>query len=206
MSPVRVKPTSRLSKRLALNHTSPRSKSMPPAKLTCSRSSGASSAGMLTRSTPMMTSDGTGMSRTTPISSEIIVGVPQPSLPIGATTKWPSASGKIVLMSLAIRLMLATTSCGNRIEFTAPVRTPAISAGVSRVRLRLSRPPTPIRVKPKPSWIGVNSAVTSTRKAKPSRPSGNLVLMIPKALRSMTPWKDSSSAPMYSPAAGSKRR
>ena len=84
MSPVSVKPTSRLSKRLALNQIRPRSKSMPPAKLTCSLSSGASSAGMLTRSTPMMTSAGTGMSRMTPISSEISVGVPQPSLPIGA--------------------------------------------------------------------------------------------------------------------------
>ena len=58
---------------------------------------------------------GVGMSRMTPSSSEISVGVPQPSLPIGPTMKCPSASGKIVLMSLTIRVMLATMSCGNRI-------------------------------------------------------------------------------------------
>jgi len=52
----------------------------------------------------------------------------------------------------------------------------------------------------------VNSAVTRISSAKPSLPSGSLVLMMPTALSEMTPWKVSSSAPKYSPLAGSSPR
>ena len=199
MSPSSVNSTRRLSNSDALNQSMPWSKSMPPAKLTCSLIRAASSAGRKQRSTPRKTICGVGISRMTPISSEISVGVPQPSLPMGPSRKWPSSMGKIAFRSLTIRVILATTSCGNRMLFIAPVRTPSISALVSSVRLWPSRPPTPISVKPKPSWIGMNSAVIRTRSAKPLLPSGIFVLMMPTALRSMMSWKVSSSAPKYSP-------
>ena len=58
---------------------------------------------------------------------------------------------------------------------TAPVRTPCASGSSSIARLRPSRPPTPISVKPKPSWKpGLNSAVMMISSEKPGVPSGQL--------------------------------
>ena len=42
-------------------------------------------------------------------------------------------------------------------------------------------------MKPKPSWIGANSAVMMMRSEKPLLPSGSLVLRTPTALRWMMP-------------------
>jgi len=134
------------------------------------------------------------MSITMPSSSEISVGVPHPSFPIGATTTWSCAIGKNACRSLTIRVMFPTTSGGKRTLFTEPVRTPWRRASVSSERLSASSPPTPISVKPNPSCTGVNSAVTRIRSAKPLLPSGSFVLMIATAFSETTPSNESSSA------------
>ena len=43
------------------------------------------------------------------------------------------------------------------------------------------RPPTPRRVKPRPSWMAVNSAEITITNEKPGLPSGICVSMTPKA-------------------------
>jgi hypothetical protein len=43
-------------------------------------------------------------------------------------------------------------------------RTPDWSAVTETARWMPQRPPTPVSVKPKPSWIGVNSAEMTIRK------------------------------------------
>ena len=59
-----------------------------------------------------------------------------------------------------------------------PSRTPAPQRVERAVRLTPSSPPTPISVKPKPSWIGANSAVMMMSSEKPALPSGSFVLRI----------------------------
>ena len=106
-----------------------------------------------------------------------------------------------------MRGAFATTFVGNMIPLIAPVRTPCISASSRIVRFSPSRPPTPISVKPKPSWNPVpNSAVMITSSEKPFEPSGILVVMSPIALSERKSATVSSSAPAYSPCSGSKNR
>ena len=81
------------------------------------------------------------------------VGVPQPSFAIGPIRNVPCCGGKIVRRSLMIRGAFATTSVGNMIPLIAPVRTPSMSGSRRIVRLRPSSPPTPMSMKPKPSWM-----------------------------------------------------
>ena len=83
-----------------------------------------------------------------------------------------------------IRGALATTSFGNMTLFD---RAGAHALGQRLeqfiVRLRPSSPPTPISVKPKPSWMPVpNSAVMMISSEKPGWPSGSFVVMRPMAL------------------------
>ena len=82
-----------------------------------------------------------------------------------------------------------------------PVRTPSRSASTFIVRLMPSSPPTPVRVKPKPSWIGGNSAVMMISSEKPGLPSGSRVVSSPIALRLSTA-NDSSRTPGVLAAVG----
>ena len=66
-------------------------------------------------------------------------------------------------------------------------------------------PPTPLRVKPKPSCTAVNSPKTSSSSAQPSSPPGSLVVRMPIALIDTGP-KLSSRIPAYSPLSGSRYR
>ena len=106
-----------------------------------------------------------------------------------------------------IRVALAMTSCGNRIVSIEPDRAPCASASRSTLRLRPTRPPTPIRVKPKPSWMpGLNSTEMIARNEKPSEPSGNFVVITPIAVTDTTSSRLSWRMPAYSPRAVSMLR
>ena len=90
---------------------------------------------------------------------------------------------------------------------TAPVRTPCASGSSSTARLRPSSPPTPMSVKPKPSWKpGTNSTVMMISSEKPGVPSGIFVLIRPIALSDRKLAMVSSSAPAYSPLSKSRKR
>ena len=128
-----------------------------------------------------------------------MVGVPQPSFAIGPIRKRPSIGGKMRFRSPMMRGAFATMSCGKSTLLSEPSRTPARSGSKRIVRLSPISPPTPISVKPKPSWIGGNSAEMMMSSEKPGWPSGSLVLRMPTAWTSIVPWNLSSSPPAYSP-------
>ena len=142
-----------------------------------------------------------GISMITPSETLISGGVPQPTLAIGPMTKRPCSGGKKDLRSEMIRGAFATTSWGNITDSIAPVRTPSMIASRRMPRLSPRIPPTPRRVKPKPSWSPPgNSAVITTSREKPVDPSGILVVIRPIALSDRNSANSSSSAPAYSPA------
>ncbi len=104
-----------------------------------------------------------GTCRTTPTSMVSIVGVPQPNFAIGPKTCWSRVGGKTERRSLMMRWAFSTTFCGNRTEFSDPVRT-ALASGLRFIeRWMPASPPMPLSVKPKPSWMGGSSAVMSNR-------------------------------------------
>ena len=125
-----------------------RSHSSAPAKLTCrTTTASSSSVGSARRSTPRIAMLPGGIWMITP-SDSVTIEPPQPSFAIGPTRNVPSCAGKIVRRSLRIRGALATTSRGNMIPSIAPVLTPSMSACSRIVRLRPSRPPTPLSTNP----------------------------------------------------------
>jgi endonuclease/exonuclease/phosphatase family metal-dependent hydrolase len=71
----------------------------------------------------------------------------------GMKTYRPSADGKIASMAAMMVGALATGSGGNKMLSSVPARIAACKASVSRVRLTPATPPTPVRVKPNPSWM-----------------------------------------------------
>ena len=170
--------------------------SQEPRKLTWMRIRATFSCGRTTFKIPsraILTGLGTSMTR--PSSRLIRVGTPQPSLAIGPKTNLSANGGKICRRSLIKRWALATISCGKSTEARALVLMPSRSTSILVVRFRPNRPPTPLRVKPKPSWMGVNSAVIRINRLKPSLPSGRRVVRRPMALSENNPWNSSSRAP-----------
>ena len=82
----------------------------------------------------------------------------------------PAPAGKTARRSLTICGALRIGSAGNRIEPSVPFRRPLRSTSTCVVRLTPSRPPMPVSVKPKPSWIGGKpSAAMMTTSEKPLR-------------------------------------
>ncbi len=195
------------SKSCAKNHSRDLSNSTAPMNATFRTSSASSSVGSAHFSTPRIARL-PGISITTPSETLTSVGVPQPIFAIGPIRNFPCSGGKKARRSLRIRGALATTSCGNITDSIRPVRTPSTSAWRFIPRLRPIRPPTASRVKPYPSCRPgpPNSVVITISIEKPSLPSGIRVLIRPIALRSTNPANFSSSAPEYSPRAGSADR
>ena len=106
-----------------------------------------------------------------------------------------------------MRGALAITSLGNSTLSIEPDVAPRASASRSTERLMPTRPPTPISVKPKPSWIpGLNSTLMIATNANPLPTSGSLVEMTPIAVTLTSSRIDSSSTPAYSPRSTSIER
>ena len=102
--------------------------------------------------------------------------------------------------------MLATMSCGNRIELTAPVLTPTMQRRRVERAVEAQQPADAEQREAEAELDRRELRGDEHQEREAVWPSGNLVLMMPNALRSMIPWNESSSAPKYSPAAGSNRR
>ena len=188
----------------AKNHTRRLSNSRAPRNETCSTTTAASSVGSATRRRPRMTTL-PGISMITPSATEMSVGVPQPILAIGPMRNMPSRGGKIARRSLRILGAFSMMFVGKRMLLMAPVRIPLASGSRSMPRLRPRRPPTPIRVKPYPSWKpGLNSAVMMASSENPGWPPGSLVVISPMALSDSKLPTVSSSAPAYSPFSKSR--
>jgi len=93
------------------------------------------------------------------------IGVPQPSLNAGPTATVPPLAGNTVSSSPR---STRPRSSGNSSASAVPSLMPAIRASEDTVRSTASRPPTPLRVNPKLSWIGApNSEKNSSSSEKP---------------------------------------
>ena len=110
------------------------------------------------------------------------MGAPQVSLNIGPKRWRPSAGGKTARRSLTIAGAFRMGSSGNMRRSRVPVWSPARTVSTSIVRWRPIRPPTPVRVNPKPTWIGGMSAAMTIRNEKPGWPSGSRVSRRPMAV------------------------
>ena len=106
---------------------------------------------------------------------------------MGPNTNRPSATGNASLRLPMISTAWATGSGGNSRDSSPPVCSWLRSTSGAIVRFAPTSPPTPLRVKPNPSWIGGNSAVMISRSENPLRPEGNRVLMSPIAFSDSQP-------------------
>ena len=140
------------------------------------------------------TVSGSGSWIATPASSSTTVGVPQPTFTIGPNTYWPAAEGKIESISDRISAASAIAFSGNRIASSDPERTASPSASSSRPRSIPTSPPTPLRVKPKPSWTAGKRAARLRNSDQPSGELGTWVSRMPVAT-SPTPSTSSSPTP-----------
>ena len=80
--------------------------------------------------------------------------MPQRSWTIGPKTWRPAVGGNTRRRSLSNCGALRSGSTGKRIELSVPVLRPSRRVEVETVRCRPSRPPMPVRVKPRPRGIG----------------------------------------------------
>ncbi len=141
-----------------------RPKSIVPSTWIFSEISGKSGEGMEALISPRMASRiGSGTSRMTPTSRSSRVGVPQPIENMGPNRYRPCCGGKKDSISLMILVASPTGSGGKRMSSRVCARRPACNASIAMVRFTPPRPPTPFRVKPRPSWIGGNSKVMIIR-------------------------------------------
>ena len=172
MSPVIRSPTTCEPVSDASTRSVPSVRLIVAPKLTCSSRIGRSSRGSTALSAPsseIVTGSGSWITR--PASSSISVGVPQPIFTIGPNTYWPGAVGKTASISARIGAAWAIASSGNMIESSDPLRTASPSASSSSPRSMPTSPPTPLSVKPKPSWIPVNVAARlRNRDQRPGAP------------------------------------
>ena len=201
--PVSEMKTTRESRSTPSNQILSGSKTMPPAKSTSSRSSASdlsTSGGSCTITWPTKTIWLASIS--TPTRAMTMLGVDQPSSSIGPMTKPPALNGKIVRSWLMICGALAIGSCGNRKLSSEPLARPADSVSTLTVCCTPSRPPMPVSVKPKPSWIGGSCAVMISSS---DQPPGFLVASRPIALTPIAAIL-MSRMPPYSPWSGSKSR
>ena len=130
------------------------------------------------------------------------VGEPQPMRAIGPNTWRPAAGGNTVASVATSCWAWPTGSDGKSTESSAPDLSPARSGSIATVRLIPSRPPTPLSVKPSPSWHRRELGRDDDQEGVAGDAAGQPVVNSPTALSAM-PENESWSAPAYCWRSGS---